>query len=97
MLDFGRDIVQNSPWVIPIVLVAVWYFFLKPRIDSWYDEKRAILPPPKKATRKLKKLAIAGELKSFVKEYRRLNPNLSIREARADYNYLRGDLEDEEG
>jgi hypothetical protein len=93
MLDFGRDIVEHSPWLIPIIFVAVWYFILRPYFDSWSTDKTPILPPPKKANRALQKLAINDELMSFVKEYRRLNPDLSIQEARADFKYLRGDDE----
>lgn len=51
------------------------------------------LPPPKVTTKALAVYAKAGDLIEFIKEYRRVNPGLSIEEAKDDYRRLRAVLE----
>jgi len=84
------EIFEQSPWLIPIIGIPFMYFVIKPIIEFLIEGGPPILPPPKKATRALKKLAVNGELTHFVKEYRRLNPDFSILDAKADFEYLRG-------
>lgn len=56
--------------------------------DSIYLE----LPPPKVSTRALCQCARDNDLVSFVKEHRRINPGLSIEEAKADFRHFRSIL-----
>ena len=51
------------------------------------------LPPPKVTTRDLAAHAKDGDLVKFIREYRRLNPGLSMEEAKDDYRRLRDKLE----
>jgi hypothetical protein len=53
--------------------------------DSIYLE----LPFPKITTRDLSVHAKSGDLIKFIKEYRRVNPGLSIEEAKSDYRHFR--------
>ena len=57
--------------------------------DSIYLE----LPLPKITTRGLSVHAKNGDLIAFIKEYRRVNPGLSIEEAKSDYRRFRSILE----
>jgi hypothetical protein len=47
------------------------------------------LPPPKVTTKALVKLAQANDFIAFIKEHRRINPDLSLLEARNDFAHIR--------
>ena len=51
------------------------------------------LPPPKVTTKALAVRAKEGDLIGFIKEHRRVNPGLSIEEAKSDYRRFRDILE----
>ena len=57
------------------------------------------LPDPKVTTLKMNQAATSGNLVDFVSEHRRVNPGLSIQEAREDYELIRskiiGDTQDD--
>lgn len=70
--------------------------------DKWGDFHRGLdwgswspdhvylnLEPPKVTTRALSEHAFTGDLVAFIKEHRRINPGISVQEARADYEHFR--------
>jgi|688.fasta_scaffold204297_3 hypothetical protein len=57
--------------------------------DTIYIE----LPPPKVTTRKLSDCLNRNDLVSFITEHRRINPSLSMDEAKSDFAKLRKKLE----
>ena len=74
--------------------------------DKWGDFHRGLdwgtwqpdliylqLPLPKVTTRELSQLAFANDLLGFVKEHRRINPGLSVEEAKADFQHFRNIIE----
>lgn len=74
--------------------------------DKWGDFPRGLdwgawepefiyleLPLPKVTTRNLSIFAGQNDLMSFIKEHRRINPGLSIEEAKADFAHFRSVLE----
>ncbi len=50
------------------------------------------LPLPKVTTKALSKLAKRNDLIAFIQEHRRINPGLSLAEARKDFEYFRSVL-----
>jgi hypothetical protein len=74
--------------------------------DKWGDFPRGLdwgtwepdcvyleLPPPRVTTRQLSRLAHEDDLVAFIKEHRRINPGLSIGEAKSDFEYFRRIIE----
>ena len=51
------------------------------------------LPLPRVTTKTLAQFAQCNDMISFIKEYRRINPGLSIEEAKADFAHFRKVLE----
>jgi hypothetical protein len=51
------------------------------------------LPLPKVSTRELSRLAHANDLLAFVQEHRRINPGLSLEEAKTDFERFRRIIE----
>ncbi|UCE56672.1 MAG: hypothetical protein JSV31_14860 [Desulfobacterales bacterium] len=81
-------------------------FHCKKDSDKWGDFHRGLdwgrwkpdciylqLPLPKVTTQALAQFAQRNDMKSFIKEYRRINPGLSIKEAKADFAHFRNVLE----
>ena len=61
---------------------------------SWRPERIYIqLVPPKVATKALSEHAFAEDRLAFIKEYRLINPGLSLEEAKADYEHFRAVIE----
>ncbi|MGC4044350.1 MAG: hypothetical protein QM758_11180 [Armatimonas sp.] len=57
---------------------------------TWQPEEIYLeLPPPKVTTRKLARFVRDNDLLSFIKEHRRINPGLSMKEAQEDFAYFR--------
>jgi hypothetical protein len=75
---------------------AKWNYF--PRsLDwgTWKPDKIYIdLPLPKITTSVLWQYVIGKNFIEFIKEYRRINPNLSLKEAKQDYNFLKNTIND---
>ena len=74
--------------------------------DKWGDFHRGLdwgawepdciyleLPLPKVTTKELSVFARRNDIMSFIKEHRRINPGLSIEEAKADFAHFRDVLE----
>lgn len=57
------------------------------------DEVYLELPSPKLTTRELSRCAWRDDLVGFVREYRRINPGISLAEAREDFAHLRSIVE----
>ncbi|WP_146564742.1 hypothetical protein [Posidoniimonas corsicana] len=61
---------------------------------SWRpDHVYLQLAPPKVTTKALSDHAFTGNQLAFIKEHRRINPGLSIREAKSDYEHFRRVIE----
>ena len=84
-------------------------FFCTQDREQWGDFPRGLdwgawepdqvllqLFPPKVATEAMSRAVYSGDLLGFIREHRRVNPGLSIREAKRDYRHLRSVLEREE-
>ncbi|WP_145248882.1 hypothetical protein [Aeoliella mucimassa] len=54
------------------------------------------LPPPKVTTKALSEHTFANDQLAFIKEHRRINPGLSIQEAKADFAHFRRVIEESE-
>lgn len=74
--------------------------------DKWGDFHRGLdwgawapdciyleLPPPKITTKVLSRFANQNNLLAFIKEHRRINPGLSLEEAKSDFAHFRTILE----
>lgn len=81
---------------------AILGFVCRKDADVWGDLRRGLdwghwepdvvylqLPLPKLTTRLLSEAVYADDLLGFVREHRRVNPGLSLREAREDFESLR--------
>ena len=51
------------------------------------------LPLPKVTTKELSQFAFGNDLLGFVKEHRRINPGLSVAEAKSDFQHFRNIIE----
>jgi hypothetical protein len=61
---------------------------------TWQPEQIYLqLPPPKVTTEALSQHAYKDDLVAFIKEHRRINPGLSIEEAKADFRHFRAVIE----
>lgn len=85
--------------------IGRWGFGCKKDNDKWGDFSRGLdwgtwqpdtiyfdLPLPKVTTKALCYYATSGNLIEFIKEYRRVNPDMSLLETRQDYNIIREKL-----
>lgn len=74
--------------------------------DKWGDFHRGLdwgdwnpdfvtlhLPPPKVTTKELSQFAFGDDLLAFVKEYGRINPGLSVDDAKSDFRHFRNIIE----
>ena len=74
--------------------------------DKWGDFHRGLdwgawqpayinllLPPPRVTTKALSQHAFNNDLAAFIKEYRRINPETSIEEAKRDFFHFRSTME----
>ncbi len=62
--------------------------------DAWEPDCIYLeLPSPKVTTKHLSQFANQNDLIAFLKEYRRINPGVSIEEAKADFSHFRTVLE----
>ena len=60
---------------------------------TWEPESIYLqLPLPKVTTKALSGYVIQNDILNFIKEYRKLNPGLSIEEAKEDFSYLKNIL-----
>ena len=80
-------------------------FYCNKDSDKWGDFHRGLdwgtwqpdvvyfdLPLPKATTQKMCEMATSDDLVGFIAEYRRVNPGLSIQEAKEDYNLIRSKI-----
>ena len=81
---------------------TAWGFVCTKDHEKWGDLHRGLdwgtwspdslylrLPPPKMTTKALSDAVFNDDLVAFIRELRRINPGLSIKEAKSDFAYLR--------
>jgi hypothetical protein len=85
---------------------SIYGFHCTKDADKWGDFHRGLdwgswrpgfvylqLPLPKITTRELSQHAFDNDMVAFIWEHRRINPGLSIEEAKADFQHFRGLIE----
>lgn len=90
-----------------LAVAAIRGFHCSKDADTWGDFHRSLdwgawrpdrvyfqLEPPKVTTKMLSEHAFAEERLAFMKEHRRVNPDLSLGEAQADYVSFRAAIEE---
>ncbi|EAQ78136.1 hypothetical protein DSM3645_18986 [Blastopirellula marina DSM 3645] len=100
------DVPEKCATCIFLGVSLVEGFYCTKDVDKWGDLHQGLdwgtwrparidlqLPSPKVTTRELTNFAYEANLVAFVKELRRVNPNVSVTEARDDFYHLRDMIE----
>lgn len=100
------DVPRKCATCVFLAVNSIEGFHCTKDADKWGDFHRGLdwgawkpdcvyleLPLPKVTTRNLSLFAKQNDLMAFIKEHRRINPGLSIEEAKADFAHFRSVLE----